>query len=1263
MHEEALILCEEWRAMRAALHCDLCGAELSPDSQCPRCLLGLGLRTLPEDADSPTASVAVISSHVGQSYGPYRTLRVLGEGGMGIVYLAEQQEPIQRRVAVKVIKLGMDSKEVIARFESERQALALMDHRNIARVLDAGTSQSGRPYFVMEYVPGIPITDYCDQHQLSSRDRLKLFQQVCQAIQHAHQKGVIHRDIKPSNILVEERDGQPVPKVIDFGVAKATEQALTKKTLFTQIGALIGTPAYMSPEQAGLTESAVDTTTDIYSLGVVLYELLVGAPPFDPTDLRRAGYAEIFRVIREVEPPKPTTKLESLGTRGMEVAKRRHTDVRTLLRQLQGDLEWITMKALEKDRLRRYESASELAADIGRHLNDEPVMASPPSVTYRARKFLRKHRTGVTAAAALLLVSLAGAAVSSIQFLHAQRQKHEAQWQSYVANIAAADAHMRAGELSAAQQQLLKCEPSLRGWEWRYLWARSDTSMATLYAAGDIHSIGFSRNGKQILLASSNHVEVRDASTFTLITTYRSFPSVLALSPDGTRILTAGSKDSQPLELMDPASRGVVVKLPGPLERPRSVAFSMDSKLVAAGFRDGRIWIWNAASGNRLAIVSGNKKPVTALTFSKDGTLIAAGAEDGGMRVWDSRSGHVLAVASGKGSISDAAFSPNGRQLAWGTAKSLQVWEWPSGHRTLDLSLESHDGVSNVIFDPDNNRMVVRTGDGLVQICDARSGKQLELLSEANSDPFTAGIRGSGVVALNPENNTIWASTARHDVRVWDSNTQAAVLNGVEKNSLEQGEESLSLTHVALVANRRLYLWQLGVNRPLPEWNGKSGYENPLFSPDGTLLAAVSDRNRVTVWNVATTAPVALLAVQNTVVSLAFCGDGSRIATLSDDQTARVWEVKSGRFLRAISVPAGSDVALDSRGTRMLITIPSWSGPSMRLFDVDTGQLSVAADVPRTPRPRTGFVSQEGLFVSGDFGIFIPTIQFSPDDRWIANGEIARVGVWLRDSSTASLVSTLMASDPVWKLRFTPDSARLATAGPGESITIWDPSRSQALLLLRECSPFFAIGSDRLVCLSGSDESSVHVRVWDTRSNYYPGARERVEALLRQHFLVGEVVSSLEGDNTADEAFRKAAIAEAKRHQDDLLGLIEWANSILADPHAGRKHYQLVQDRLNAVAPDLDPWSRSLLGIAQYRLGRYTEALATLLRENDDNVESLAFLAMTYQRLGNHLEATGQLARLSNKIPKRQPAGSILGRLLDESETVIERSPPTGNRL
>jgi len=330
---------------------------------------------------------------------------------MGEVYLAEQQAPIRRKVALKVIKAGMGSKQVIARFEAERQALALMDHPAIAKVFEAGETPDQRPYFVMEYVPGVPISEHCDRQTLTTRERLELFLQVCEGVQHAHQKAVIHRDLKPSNVLVSVQDGRATARIIDFGVAKAVSQRLTERTLFTELGVMIGTPEYMSPEQAELTGQDVDTRSDVYSLGVMLYELLVGALPFESKELRGAGYDEIRRRIREEDPPRPSAKLSSLGERSTESARHRKAEPKVLLRELRGDLDWITMHALEKDRTRRYGSPAELAADIGRHLRNEPVLAGPPRALYRAGKFVRRHRVGVVAAA-LVVVGLLGFAVT-----------------------------------------------------------------------------------------------------------------------------------------------------------------------------------------------------------------------------------------------------------------------------------------------------------------------------------------------------------------------------------------------------------------------------------------------------------------------------------------------------------------------------------------------------------------------------------------------------------------------------------------------------------------------------------------------------------------------------------------------------------------------------------------------------------------------------------------------------------------------------------
>ncbi len=350
--------------------------------------------------------------------GHFHLLQKLGEGGMGEVWEADQEDPVRRRVAFKLIKWGMDTKEVLARFESERQALALMNHPNIAKAFEAGSTDKGRPFFAMELVRGLPLTDYCDSQRLSTRERLALFIQVCNGVQHAHQKGVIHRDIKPSNILVAVEDGRPVPKIIDFGVAKATSQRLTERTLFTELGQWIGTPEYMSPEQAELTGLDVDTRSDVYSLGVVLYELLAGTQPFDSTELRTAGFDEMRRRIREEEPPRPSTRVSSLGDASQTAAEQRRTDIHGLTRTLRGDLDRIVMKALEKDRTCRYGSPSELAADVDRYLHDEPIEASPPNTAYRIKKFARRHRVGVAAGllvAAALIVGVAGTTIGLVR--------------------------------------------------------------------------------------------------------------------------------------------------------------------------------------------------------------------------------------------------------------------------------------------------------------------------------------------------------------------------------------------------------------------------------------------------------------------------------------------------------------------------------------------------------------------------------------------------------------------------------------------------------------------------------------------------------------------------------------------------------------------------------------------------------------------------------------------------------------------------------
>jgi serine/threonine protein kinase/tetratricopeptide (TPR) repeat protein len=402
---------------------------------------------------------------VGTCVGPYRLLQKLGEGGMGAVWVAEQHEPVRRRVALKVIKPGMDSAQVVRRFAAERQALALMDHTNIARVFDAGTTAAGRPYFVMELVHGVPITKYCDELNLSVRERLQLFVPVCQAVQHAHTKGVIHRDLKPSNVLVCLQDGKPVPKVIDFGVAKALHQPLAEGTFYTEFGAVVGTLEYMSPEQAEVSPLGVDTRTDVYALGVLLYELLTGTTPLGRNRLREAAFAEVLRLIREEEPPRPSTRLSESREALTSVAAHRRSDPGRLTKEVRGELDWIAMRCLEKDRTRRYETASGLARDVERYLADEPVEACPPSAGYRLRKFARKHRGALAAVAACALLLLAGAAASTWQAVRATRAEQDAKALAVREEQQRKKADRRHGEALAAvaaEQKSRKAEAAQR---------------------------------------------------------------------------------------------------------------------------------------------------------------------------------------------------------------------------------------------------------------------------------------------------------------------------------------------------------------------------------------------------------------------------------------------------------------------------------------------------------------------------------------------------------------------------------------------------------------------------------------------------------------------------------------------------------------------------------------------------------------------------------------------------------------------------------
>lgn len=515
-------------------------------------LLSLGMEASEADeAIDQTNPSDSLTEGPGQWIGRYKLLSVLGEGGMGTVYLAEQRQPIRRRVALKIIKIGMDTKQVIGRFEAERQALALMDHPHIAGVLDAGTTESGRPYFVMEMVKGIPITTYCDKELLDTNARLELFVRVCHAIQHAHQKEIIHRDIKPSNILVMPQDGIPVPKVIDFGIAKATQQELTEKTIYTLVSQFIGTPAYMSPEQTEMRRLDIDTRSDIYGLGVLLYELLTGTTPFDPEELLGAGFDEMRKIIQHQEPVKPSTRLRQTSVSSSSSKFPRAT----LHSPLATDLDWIVMKCLEKDRTRRYETAHGLAMDLRRHLSDETIIARPPSVTYKLRKAFRRNRALCTAAMMVVAALLVGIAVSAWQATRAReaereqsRLKEEAQdlQQSetalrivaeatstrlrehlYVSEMYAAYEAFRAGSIQRTRELLDRqtedATEGLRGFEWRWLWAQTRATEKFVIPLGEfrfVTAVDFSADGSRFLTLDDGRLQIWDTVTHELVSSH-----------------------------------------------------------------------------------------------------------------------------------------------------------------------------------------------------------------------------------------------------------------------------------------------------------------------------------------------------------------------------------------------------------------------------------------------------------------------------------------------------------------------------------------------------------------------------------------------------------------------------------------------------------------------------------------------------------------------------------------------------------------------
>jgi serine/threonine protein kinase/WD40 repeat protein len=748
--------------------------------------------------------------------GPYRVLETIGEGGMGVVYRAQQRVPIKRDVVIKLIKLGMDTKLVIARFEAERQALAMMDHPNIAKVFDAGTDETGRPYFVMEYVKGQPITEFADAHKLTIEERLRLMQQVCDAIQHAHHKGVVHRDLKPSNVLATLQDGKPSAKVIDFGIAKAMNAQLTDRTLFTQHHQMIGTPEYMSPEQANGSID-VDTRTDVYSLGVLLYELLTGQTPFDAKRLRSAAYDAMVRIIREEDPPRPSARLSTISGGGTSVpqsapstpapnppstlsalAKSRSTTEREFQREVKGELDWLVMKSMDKDRGRRYATPTELSQDIERYLNGTPVVAVPPSWAYRASKFTRKYKRSILAAATLVALLCAGIAGTSWQahranvnaglaatqraaaedaLAVAERQRAEALLAAYIANLSLAKSAMENNDWPGARRFLNECPTPLRQWEWRFMMRRASRYEFALPVSSE----------------------------------------VVACSPDESRIATATSNGghASTIHLWSPADGKLLRSIGVPFETG-SIRFSPDGRTVLASDAGARfdqtvgdysVSTWDAESGS----------PTTEFKLGP----------------MDEERGAALRMQG------SAVLSPSGRYLARWNVDTMEVWDC-SARKQLFMKRGDFARYGSAAFAADEST-VAFTSKQQIECVDLRTGASRKVFAHgiARPTPFEPQVR------LSPSGRFVWMGIGalNQDWTLFDAQTGAVLAkidNGwADSVPLYTPDESSFIT-----ASNALVGFVSNTPSPEPPPGTPthvlrmSGTAAPNFSPDGMLLAS-----------------------------------------------------------------------------------------------------------------------------------------------------------------------------------------------------------------------------------------------------------------------------------------------------------------------------------------------------------------------------------------------------------------------------------------